>query len=120
MEGKGLKVMLTLLWLMIQAGSPLLGRSPARAWGLRHAQSLGQKAWSCLAGADAARSAVNCSPGARAGCFALASGSGLSCAAVKDKVHHSRSSSGPFWEKGNVFLSAVVGWWEDLLRGCSK
>lgn len=52
---------------------------------------------------------MSCSPGARAGCFALASGSALSCAAVKDKVHHSRSSSGPSWEKGNAFRSAVVG-----------
>lgn len=52
---------------------------------------------------------MSCSPGARAGCFALASGSGLPCTAVKDKVHHSRSSSGPSWEKGNAFLSAVVG-----------
>lgn len=35
MEGKGLlKVMLTRFWLVIQTGSPLLGRSPASAWGL--------------------------------------------------------------------------------------
>jgi len=49
MEGKGLlEVMLTRLWLLIHTGSPLLGRSPASAWGLRQAQSLGQKARSRL------------------------------------------------------------------------
>lgn len=53
MEEKGLlKVMLTGFRLMIQTGSPLLGRAPASAWGLRQAQSLGQKAWSHLTGAD--------------------------------------------------------------------
>lgn len=119
MEGKGLlKVMLTRFWLMIQTGSPLLGRSPASAWGLRQAQSLGQKAESRLTGADAARSAVSCSPGASAGCSGLMSGSGLACAATGGKVRYSRYSSGPFGEKGGLFLSAVAKRWDDVLLEC--
>lgn len=43
MEGKGLNAMLTLLWLVIQAGSPLLGRAPACGWGQRHAPSVGRE-----------------------------------------------------------------------------
>ena len=119
MEGKGLlEVMLTRFWLVIQTGSPLLGRSPASAWGLRQARSLGQKARSRLTGADAARSAVSCSPGARAGCFGPMSGSGLSCAAAGGKVCYSRYSSGPVGEKGGLFLSAVAERWDDVLLGC--
>lgn len=38
-----------------------------------------------------------------------------SCAAAKGKVCCCRYSSGPFWEKGNVFLYAVAERWEDLV-----
>lgn len=118
MEGKGLlKVMLTRFWLMIQTGGPLLGRSPASAGGLRQARSLGQKARSCRTGADAARSAVSCSPGARAGCFGPMSGSGLSRAAAGGKVRYSRYLSGPFAEEGGLLLSAVAERWDGVRRG---
>lgn len=76
MEGKGSNAMLTLLWLVFQAGSPLLGRAPACGWGQRHAPSVG-RARSRLAGGAAARSAGSCSPGARGGCF------GLMCASLR-------------------------------------
>lgn len=84
MEGKGLlKVMLPWFWLLMQTGSTLLGRSPASAGGRGQARSLGQRAWSRSTGADAARSAVSGSPGARAGCSGPMSGLGLCCAAVR-------------------------------------
>lgn len=119
MEGKGLlKVMLTRFWLVIQTGSPLLGRFPASAWGLRQALSLGQKAWSRLTGADAARSAVSCSPGARAGWFGPMSGLGLSCAAVRGQSSLFQVFTCPFREKGGLFLSAVAERWDDVLLGC--
>lgn len=75
---------------------------------LRQARSLGQKAWSRFTGADVARSAVNFSPGARAGCSAPVSGLSVSRAAKGGKVHFCRYSCGPFQETGALFLSALA------------
>lgn len=109
MEEKGLlKVMLTGFWLLIQTGNRLFGRTPASAWGLRQAQSLGQKAWSHMTGADVARSAVNCSSGARAGCFGPVSALSMSCAAKGGKVHYCRYSCNPFQETEALFLSSLA------------
>lgn len=117
MEGKGLlKVMPTQFWLVIQTGSPLLGRSPASAWGLRLARSLGQKARSRLTGADVARSAVEMQLWCQS--WMLWSSVWLrsvlrSCGG---KVCHSRCLSGPFGEKGGLFLPAVAKRWGDAER----
>lgn len=109
MEEKGLlKVILTGFWLKIQTGSPVFGRAPASAWGLRQAWSLGQKAWSCLTGADVGRSSVNCCPGARAGCFGPVSGLSMLHAAKGGKAPYCRYSCSPFQGTG-AFVSFCSG-----------
>lgn len=116
MEEKDLlKVMLTGFWLTIQTGSSLWQGS---SWGLRQARSLRQKAWSRLTRADVARSAVNCSPGARAGCFGPVSGLSMSYAAKGGKVHYCRCSCSPFRRQELLLLSALAKEWDDVLLGC--